>query len=112
MALWILGLLTFILGVGIGFLSLETAGFVWLLLAPVALILWQRRNPVLATSLIAVGSGCVIAVAYFALRTSGLLSGVDDPGLIAYFASQLAIGVAVTVVGILLYRRGTSARAA
>jgi hypothetical protein len=105
MALWILGLFTFALGVGIGFLSLETAGFVWLLMALAGLVLWQRRSPALAMSLIACGLGSVAAVAFFAVRTSGLFSGSEDPGTIAYFASQLAIGLTVTVGGIVLHYR-------
>ena len=105
MRLWIFVLFTVALGAGIGFLSLETAGLIWLPMALAGLVLWRRQSPALGTSLIACGLGSVAAVTFFAVRTSGLIRSSEDPGTLAYFASQLAIGIATIVAGIVLYHR-------
>lgn len=87
-------------------LSGETAGIATLLVIPVVVILSQHKRTV-GQLLAAVGAGYTANVALFIARSSWVFSGA---GTLAYAASQLAIGAALFLTGLVLtlhYRQRT-----
>lgn len=90
----------------IAFLSEDTAGAAVLLLLPILVIVRAGKPRRLAGVVAAFGVGYLGMVVYTTLHTSGVFSGAATPGVIAYAASQLAIGVAIVVVGVTLLLRG------
>lgn len=89
-------------GVGavLGFLSLETAGLVMLLLILASVALKQRNTTRIPLLIVTFTVGYLLAIGYFALQTSGILNGGGvDWGVAAYFASLAGVGVALLIVG-------------
>ncbi len=100
---WVIVLLP--LGAGVGFLSLETIGIPLIPIILGLMILVGRRVGNLPEALMSFGVGFVASVSYFAIRTSGIFSGQADFLGTAWFAFQLALGVAMVVVGWLMRLR-------
>lgn len=87
-------------GAVLGFLSLETAGLAMLLLIPAGAVLKQTKAARIPLLMVTFAVGYLLAIGFFALRTSGILNsdGVDW-GLAAYVASLAGVGVALLIVG-------------
>ena len=92
------------------FLSGETAGLATLLVIPVIVILNQHKRPV-ALFLGVFGLGFVAGASFIAGRGSRLFSGAFSVGTAAYAASQIAIGVALVLIGLILARHKRQRRA-
>ena len=102
------------LGVGavLGFLSLETAGLAMLLLIPAGVVLKQRNAARIPLLIVTFAIGYLLAIGFFALRTSGILIvGGVDWGVAAYFASLAGIGVALLIAGTVIGVRARTRRA-
>jgi hypothetical protein len=97
-------------GAVVALLSDETAGIATLLVIPVCILIRRRRRSV-ARFLVPFGCGYIAAIAFLAVKTSGLFSGSFSVGTAAYAASQLAIGAAILIVGVLLLLRSRGADA-
>jgi len=102
--------LALFLGAAFGFLSLETAGVALLLAVAVGGLLWRSEGGRIWAAITSFGTGYLAAVCYF-LGTSGLLSGSFGGGLLAYWAVQVFIGVAIVALGVWTRgRRGRTVR--
>lgn len=87
-------------GAVLGFLSLETAGLAMLLLIPAGMLLKQRNAARIPALMVTSAIGYLLAIGFFALRTSGLLNGDGvDWGTAVYFASLAGVGAALLIVG-------------
>jgi len=102
------GPLALLLGAGFGFLSLETAGLALLGAIGAGVLLHCRGAGWVPAGIVVFGFGYLAAVCYFAVATSGMLTGAAGPGLLAYWAAQLAMGVAIVAVGLTAGRRQTA----
>jgi hypothetical protein len=94
----ILAVLAVPLGVAMAFLGAETADATLLLMIPVAVIIRQGAPARLPALVILFGVGFLAGASYFAAGTEYLTSA----GLIAYAASQVAVGVALIALGLVL----------
>jgi hypothetical protein len=84
----------------LGFVSLETAGLAMLLLIPACVVLKQRQAARIPLLMVTFAVGYLLAIGFFALRTSGVLNGDGvDWGVAAYFATLAGVGVALLIVG-------------
>jgi hypothetical protein len=101
--------LALFLGAAFGFLSLETAGVALLLAVVVGGLLWRSEGGWIWAAITSFGTGYLAAVCYFLVGTSGLLSGSFGGGLLAYWAVQVLIGVAIVALGV--WARGRRGRA-
>jgi hypothetical protein len=87
-------------GALVGLVSLETAGLAMLLLIPAGVVLKQRRAARIPFLMVTFAVGYLLAIGFFALRTSGILNGDGvDWGVAAYFASLAGVGVALLIAG-------------
>lgn len=93
-------------GFGMAFVSAETAGIGTLLLIPALVVVNEKSRRRLPSILFALGLGFLAGAIYIMIRTSGVFSQGASPGLVAYAASQLAIGAIILGVGVLLGIRG------
>jgi hypothetical protein len=90
------------LGAAMALLSAETAGLAVILLIPAIVVIREKapkRLPVLTVSF---GVGFVLGAGYIA---RGELSESPSAGLLSYAASQVAIGIGMILIGILLRQR-------
>ena len=62
-------------GALVGLVSLETAGLAMLLLIPAGVVLKQRRAARIPLLMVTFAVGYLLAIGFFALRTSGILNG-------------------------------------
>jgi hypothetical protein len=87
-------------GAVLGLVSLETAGLAMLLLIPVGVVLKQRKAARTPLLMVTFAVGYLLAIGFFALRTSGILNGGGvDWGVAAYFAGLGGVGVALLIFG-------------
>ncbi len=74
-----------------------------LLLIPIGIVLKQRNPARFPLLIVTFAIGYLLAIGFFAVRTSGILSGGGvDSGVAAYFASLAGVGVALLIVGAVL----------
>ena len=92
------------------YLSGATAGAATLLVIPVVVILSQHKRPV-ALFLCVFGLGFVAGAFSVVAGGSGLFSGAISVGTAAYAASQIAIGLAFVLSGLMLARHKRRHRA-
>jgi hypothetical protein len=96
------------LGAGLAFLTLESVGTPFMsvvIIIFLALLVRPFRFP---ETLILFGAGFTVVVAFFLVRTSGVLSGEATAAGTALFLGSLAVGIAILGTGVVLLGRRVS----